>query len=73
MFSGHGFYRAATLHARLRRRAVWWSLALAIPLAMGLYCYDANAPIGRTLKIGFHRLHTNSRMPMEIRRVLPWT
>ena len=21
---------------------------------MGLYCYDANAPIGRTLKIGFH-------------------
>ena len=29
------------------------SLALAIPLAIGLYWYDANAPIG-TLKIGFH-------------------
>ena len=33
---------------------MWFSLALAIPLAMGLYYYDVNAPIGRTLKIGFH-------------------
>jgi signal transduction histidine kinase/CheY-like chemotaxis protein len=32
---------------------VLWSLALAISVAMGLYCYEANAPIGRTLKIGF--------------------
>jgi signal transduction histidine kinase/CheY-like chemotaxis protein len=30
------------------------SLALAIPLAIGLYFYEANAPIGRRLRIGFH-------------------
>ncbi len=54
MVSGHGFYRAVTRDATLWRRAAWCSLALAIPLAIGLYCYDANAPIGRTLKIGFH-------------------
>jgi signal transduction histidine kinase/ActR/RegA family two-component response regulator len=53
MVSRHGLYRAATRLARLWRRVVAWSLALAILLVVGLYYYDANTPIGK-LKIGFH-------------------
>src|SRR5260370_10422210 len=54
MVSKQALYRAATRHARLWRRAVWWILGLAIPLAMGLHWHDANVPIGGTPKIGFH-------------------
>ena len=56
MDGGQGLFGVAAQHARLWRRAVWWGLALAISLATGLYLYDANVPIGRTFKIGFHNL-----------------
>ncbi|SPE33318.1 putative Histidine kinase [Candidatus Sulfopaludibacter sp. SbA3] len=49
----YGLYRMVTRHPRIWRRALFWSLALAIPALLGMHWYSAYAPIERPLKIGF--------------------
>jgi signal transduction histidine kinase/DNA-binding response OmpR family regulator len=46
-------YRTAYRYIVLRRSAVLWSLALALPASVGVYWLCVNAPITRTVTIGF--------------------